>query len=88
MALNMNKPGVASESLDEMEPLMQKESFDAIDNPKANLKKKNPYKKENKILGVVAKRETTVKNLLAIFLAPAIAVTVGAYTNAQMPYLL
>ena len=40
MALNMNKPGVASESVDEMEPLMQKESFDAINDPKANLKKK------------------------------------------------
>ncbi len=85
----MNRPYVASESIGEMEPLMQKESFDSIDDPKADLKKKkNPYKKENKILGVVAKRETTVKNLLAIFLAPAIAVTVGAYTNAQMPYLL
>ena len=43
---------------------------------------------ENKILGILAKRETTVKNLLAIFLAPTIAVAVGAYTNAQMPYLL
>ena len=34
------------------------------------------------------KRETTVSNILALFLAPTATVTAGAYLNTNMPYLL
>lgn len=67
-----------------MEPLMGKETSSI--NP--SVSDKAMAKAENKIMGIVAKRETTVWNLFAIILAPTVAVTAGAYANAQMPYLL
>lgn len=34
------------------------------------------------------KKETTMLNMLALFVAPALAITTGSYLNIQMPYLL
>ena len=34
------------------------------------------------------KKETTIWNLMAIFVAPLVSVFAGAYVNAMMPYLL
>lgn len=41
------------------------------------------------IFGILSvKEETTVWNVLSLFIAPMLAVTCGAYTNMNMPYLL
>ena len=34
------------------------------------------------------KSETTVKNMMALFVAPIICTTTAAYVNVMMPYLL
>ena len=34
------------------------------------------------------KKETSVWNLIALLVAPMVAITAGAYVNSQMPYLL
>ena len=45
--------------------------------------------KETKMFfGMRVKKDTTPANIFAIILIPSLMVTVGAYTNAQMPYLL
>ena len=38
--------------------------------------------------GLKVKKNTTVWNILSLFIAPMLAVTVGAYTNMKMPALL
>lgn len=49
---------------------------------------KEDSKKARTILGVKVKKETTVWNLMALFVAPLIATTAGSFMNAIMPYLL
>lgn len=34
------------------------------------------------------KKETTIWNLMALFVAPMVSISAGAYVNTQMPYLL
>ena len=51
------------------------------------------YEKEKKksareIFWIKVKKETTILNLLAVLVAPVVAVAAGAYVNAMMPYLL
>ena len=40
------------------------------------------------IFGINVKKETSVLNLLALFITPMIVMFTGAYVNIQMPYLL
>ena len=40
------------------------------------------------ILFVKVKKETTLANMIALVIIPMITVAAGAYTNANMPYLL
>ena len=43
---------------------------------------------DKEIMWMKVKRETTISNILALFLAPTATVTAGAYLNTNMPYLL
>ena len=50
---------------------------------------KHTSKQETKeICFIKIKKETTIWNLMAIFVAPLVSVVAGAYVNAMMPYLL
>lgn len=40
------------------------------------------------ILFVKVKKDTTLANIIALIIVPTISVAAGAYTNANMPYLL
>ena len=48
----------------------------------------DPKKERKTIMGIKIKKDTTVWNLIALFMAPMVSVAAGAYVNAQMPYLL
>ena len=45
-------------------------------------------KSAREIFWIKVKKETTILNLLAVLVAPVVAVAAGAYVNAMMPYLL
>ena len=40
------------------------------------------------ILWLNVKKDTTMSNLIALLVIPALTISIGGYVNANMPYLL
>lgn len=71
--------------MEDSKPLLENMNLGKSEEPsrKSQSESSGKEKKEaRKILGISVKSETTWTNMLAIFAAPAISVTAGAYINA------